>query len=214
MLVHKWMTPNPETIQCGEPVARAIHLMKEHNIRHLPVLDGTRLVGILSDRDIKEFTPSKATTLDLHELHYLLSRATVSDAMKKDPLRVGPSDTVEKAALLLHDNKIGCLPVVDGAGFVVGVLSQEDVFEALVTVMGCRSDTVRFQLTIPDAPGSIRVVADLVRAQGASIRSILTSYVDVPKGSRELVMRVAGDTTVLEQQLKAAYADLLVHRGL
>lgn len=213
MLVRKWMSPNPHTVQVHETVAEAIRLMKENDIRHLPVLEGRKLVGIVSDRDVKEFTPSKATTLDVYELHYLLSKATVADAMRRDPMRVAPEDPIERAALLMHDQKIGCLPVVDAAGEVVGILTQEDVFEALATVTGCRSDTVRFQMTIPDEPGSIKTVADRVRAYGLKLRSILTTYQDVPAGKRELILRVEGDTLALERELKEAYEDLMIHRG-
>ena len=213
MLVRKWMTPNPHRVQASDPISEAIHVMKENDIRHLPVMDGDRLVGIVSDRDLKEFSPSKATTLDVYELHYLLSKATVADAMRKDPLRVAPGDTIEKAAVLMHDNKIGCLPVVEADGKLVGILTQEDVFEALVRVTGARTDTTRLQMTIPDEPGSIKVVADKVRAHGLKIRSILTTYQDVPPGKRELILRVEGDTLALERELKEEYSDLIVHRG-
>ncbi len=214
MVVRKWMSPNPVTVGKDDPVSEAIHLMKQHKIRHLPVMDGDRLVGIVSDRDLKEYMPSRATTLDVYELHYALSRAKVSEAMRRDPLRVGPDDTIEKAALLLHDNKIGCLPVVDGDGALVGILAHEDVFEALIQVTGARTNTVRFQLTIPDEAGSIRVVADKVRAHGLKIRSILTTYQDVPEGRRELILRVEGDTLPLESELKEEYPDMVVHRGV
>ncbi len=213
MLVRKWMTPNPHRVQASDPISEAIRVMKENNIRHLPVMEGDRLVGIVSDRDLKEFNPSKATTLDVYELHYLLSKATVADAMRKDPLRVAPDDTIEKAALLMHDNKIGCLPVVEADGTLVGILTQEDVFEALVRVTGARTDTTRLQMTIPDEPGSIKVVADKVRAHGLKIRSILTTYEDVPPGKRELILRVEGDTLALERELKEDCPDLMVHRG-
>ena len=213
MLVRKWMTPNPRTIQADATVTEAVHVMKEQDIRHLPVLDGKRLVGIVSDRDLKEFAPSRATTLDVHELHYLLSKAKVADAMRRDPLRLTPEDTIERAALLMHDNRVGCLPVVNADGAVVGILTQEDVFEALVVVTGCRSDTVRFQMTISDEPGSIKVVTDKVRAAGLKLTSILTTYHGVEPGKRELILRIAGDTLALERELKQDYPDLLVHRG-
>ena len=213
MLVRKWMTPNPVTVRATDPISEAIHKMKEHDIRHLPVMDEGRLVGIVSDRDLKEFSPSPATALDVYEMHYILSKARVADAMRKDPLRVAPDDTIEKAALLMHDNKIGCLPVVEADGKLVGILTQEDVFEALVRVTGARTDTTRLQMTIPDEPGSIKVVADKVRAHGLKIRSILTTYEDVPPGKRELILRVEGDTLALERELKEDYPDLMVHRG-
>lgn len=213
MLVRKWMSPDPQTLPVDASITEAVTLQKEKGIRHIPILDGAKLVGIVSDRDLKEFSPSKATTLDVYELHYVLGRTKVSDAMHRDPLRVGPEDTIERAALLMHDNKIGCLPVVDGVGRVVGILTQEDVFEALVTVTGCRSDSVRFQMTISDEPGSIKVVTDKARELGLRIRSILTTYQDVPPGKRELILRLEGDTLALERELKEEYSDLMVHRG-
>lgn len=213
MLVQKWMTPNPRTMQAEDTVTEAVRVMKEQGIRHLPVLQDGRLVGIVSDRDLKEFSPSRATTLDVHELHYLLSKAKVTDAMRRDPLRLAPDDTIERAALLMHDNRVGCLPVVTADGAVVGILTQEDVFEALVVVTGCRSDTVRFQMTISDEPGSIKVVTDKIRSAGLKLTSILTTYQGVEAGKRELIVRVAGDTLALEGQLKREYPDLLVHRG-
>lgn len=213
MLVHKWMTAHPRTIQVDDSITEAVALMKEGNVRHLPVLRGEELVGIVSDRDVKEFSPSKATTLDIYELHYLLSKAKVADAMQRNPKRVTPGDTIERAALLMHDNKIGCLPVVDETGKVVGVLTQEDVFEALVEVTGCRSDTIRFQMTIPDEPGSIKAVTDRARAHGLNLRSILTTYVDVAPGQRELILRVAGEAGTLEEELRRDHPDLIVHRG-
>jgi acetoin utilization protein AcuB len=207
------MTPDPVTVTAATPIAEASRLMKGHGIRHLPVLEGDRLVGIVSDRDLKEYSPSKATTLEIHELHHLLSRATVAEAMTRDPVQVAPGDTIEKAARLMHDRKVGCLPVVDEDGRVVGILSQEDVFEALLVVTGARSDTVRLQMTISDEPGSIKLVADVVRAHGLKLRSILTTYQGVPEGVRELILRVEGETLALERVLQADYPDLLVHRG-
>jgi acetoin utilization protein AcuB len=213
MLVRKWMSPDPLTIQAAGSISEAVHLMKDHHIRHLPVLEGDRLVGIVSDRDLKEFTPSKATALDVYEVHYLLAKAKITAAVHPNPLRVSPEDSIEKAARLMHESRIGCLPVVDAAGKVVGILAHDDVFAALVQVTGCGTDTVRFQMTIADEPGSIKVVADKVRTHDLKIRSILTTYQDVPAGQRELVIRVGGDTLALERELKEEYPDLMVHRG-
>lgn len=213
MLVRKWMTPDPLTLEAKQPVLDAIAAMKEKGIRHIPVVDRGRLVGVVTDRDVKEFSPSKATTLDVYELHYLLSKAPLSEAMKRSPLTVGPGDTIEKAALLMHDNKIGCLPVVEPDGRLVGLLTQDDVFEALVRVTGARSDTTRLQMTIADEPGSIKVVADKARAHGAHLASILTTYVNVAPGRRELILRVSGETGTLEEELRRDYPDLIVHRG-
>jgi len=212
MLVRKWMTPNPVTLQVKDSVNEAIRLLKERKIRHLPVMDGDRLIGIVSDRDLKEFSPSKATTLDVYELRYVLSKATLESAMHKDPVWVTPDDTIEKAALLMHDKKIGCLPVMKD-GRLVGILTHEDVFEALVVITGCRSGTTRLQMTIADEAGSVKTVADKARAHNLKVRSILTTTAQVAAGTRELILRVDGDSGTLEAELKREYPDLLIHRG-
>ena len=213
MLVRKWMSTEPTTIQVGEPLTRAILLMKDNGVRHLPVMDGKKLVGVVSDRDLKEYSPSAATTLDIYELHYLLAKATVKKVMRKNPQRVTPEESIERAALLMHDNGIGCLMVVDPKGTLVGILTHADVFEALVRMTGCRSDTTRLQMTIPDEAGSIKVVADKARAHGRKILSILTSALGVPAGKRELILRVEGGGRALEDELRKEYPDLIVHQG-
>lgn len=207
------MSRDPVTLQTGMAVTKAVQLMQEKDIRHLPILDGDRLVGILTDRDLKEFSPGKASTLDIHEAHYLLSRATVEQAMSREPHWVVPEDPIERAARLLHDHKVGCLPVLEDGEVLVGILTQQDVFEALVAVTGCRSETTRLQMTIPDAPGSIKTVTDQVRAHKLKITSILTTYVDVAEGCRELILRVEGDAQELVGKLRDFYPDLVVHRG-
>jgi acetoin utilization protein AcuB len=213
MLVYKWMTQDPMTVQTEETVTHAAQLMKDHSIRHLPVLSGKKLVGIVSDRDLKEYSPSPATTLDVYELHYLLSKTTVDKAMHKNPLFVHPGDTIEKAALLMHDKGVGCLPVLDDEGAVVGILTDYDVFEALVRITGCRSDSTRLQMTIPDEPGSIKIITDQARSHGLRVSSILTTTFKVPEGKRELIVRVKGDPGTLEAELRKDYPDLIAHKG-
>ncbi len=212
MLVQKWMTPDPITLQVNDSVHDAVRLLKARDIRHLPVMEGDRLVGIITDRDLKEFSPSKATTLDVYELRHVLSKAPLASAMHPDPLWLRPEDTIEKAALLMHDNKIGCLPVEDDSEKLVGILTRDDVFEALVVVTGSRSGTTRFQMTIADAPGSLKDVADRVRTHGLKVCSLLTTTADVQDGQRELIVRVEGDAAGLEDELKAEHADLIVHK--
>ena len=132
MLVKDWMSKDPITINDDTSMMKAIHLMKQNRFRRLPVLQQGRLVGIVSDRDLKEASPSKATTLDVHELYYLLSELQVKDIMTRDPIPVAPDDTVEHAAQLMLENTISGLPVVDEKGAVVGILTQSDVFRSFM----------------------------------------------------------------------------------
>ena len=102
MLIKDWMSKSPVTAKPTTSIMKAAKLMKENGFGRLPVIDDDgRLVGIVSDRDIKEASPSKATTLDMHELYYLLSEIKVGDIMTKTVVSIGPDDTVEKAAVLM-----------------------------------------------------------------------------------------------------------------
>ena len=99
MLIREWMTKDVITVTPDTSMLKASKLMKDHNIRRLPVLDGKHVVGIVSDRDIRAASPSKATTLDMHELYYLLSEVKVKDIMTSDPVTVYDTDAVDAATL-------------------------------------------------------------------------------------------------------------------
>ena len=103
MLIREWMTKDVITVTPDTSMLKASKLMKDHNIRRLPVLDGKHVVGIVSDRDIRAASPSKATTLDMHELYYLLSEVKVKDIMTSDPVTVYDTDAVDAAALLMEN---------------------------------------------------------------------------------------------------------------
>src|SRR3990172_10854787 len=119
MLVKDWMTHDTVTITDETSMMKAIHLMKQNRFRRLPVLHENRLVGIVTDRDLKEASPSKATTLDVHELYYLLSELQVQEIMSRNPISVSQDDTVERAAQIMLEHTISGLPVVDKSGKVV-----------------------------------------------------------------------------------------------
>ena len=190
MLVKDWMSKDPITINDDTPMMKAIHLMKQNRFRRLPVLQEGRLVGIVSDRDLKEASPSKATTLDVHELYYLLSELQVKDIMTRDPITVSPDDTVEHAAQLMLENTISGLPATDEKGAVVGILTQSDVFRAFMHITGILQGGVQFALRLEDRPGLIKEVVDLLRGKGARFVSLLTSYTSAQEGYRDIYLRV------------------------
>ena len=133
MRVADWMTPKPFTLKPAESVSRAIHLMKEKRIRRIPIVsEAGKLVGIVSDRDLKDVSPSRATTLDIWELHYVLDQLTLKDVMTKNPVTVAPEMPIERAAALMLEKKVEGLPVVDSKGALVGILTEGDIFKALV----------------------------------------------------------------------------------
>jgi len=132
--VSDWMTPNPITIDKDSSIIEAIHLMKEKDIRRLPVTCKGKFCGLITDRMLKEFSPSKATSLDTWEVHYLLSKTTVTDAMNDHPFTVRPDAKLTDAAQLIHDNKLYGLCVTDTDGNLVGILTTTNIMEALITL--------------------------------------------------------------------------------
>jgi len=190
MLVKDWMTKDPVTITAETSMMKAIHLMKERRFRRLPVLHEGKLVGMVTDRDLKEASPSKATTLDVHELYYLLAELHIKEIMSKNPLAVSPEDTVEHAAQLMLENTISGLPVVNATGHLVGIITQSDVFKAFMHITGVHQGGVQFALRLEDRPGLIKEVVDVLRAKGARFVSLLSSYATAREGFRDVYIRV------------------------
>ena len=213
MFVSKWMTPNVITIDRNESLGTALRLMREHRIRRLPVVSKGKLVGIVSDRDLKGALPSQATSLDVWELHGLIDRMKISDIMTTKVITTTPDSTIERVALTMMEKKIEGLPVLDTAGNLVGIITEGDVFRALTEVTGISRKSTRISLVIPDRPGSIMEVADVVRSKGGRIFSILSTHAKVPNGSRELIMRVDianGKAAEVRKELTAKYGEVTV----
>jgi len=190
MLVKYWMTKEVITIDVNESMQQAIKLLKQHNIRMLPVMKNEKLVGIITDRDLKRASASDATTLDVHELLYLVSKIKVKDIMTRDPITVPPDFTVEETAEILLKHKISGVPVVDQAAKLVGTITQTDLLGVLISLTGIGKRGIQFACQIEDRPGSIKEVADIIRKYGGRMVSILTSYERVPQGYRRVYIRM------------------------
>jgi acetoin utilization protein AcuB len=191
MLVRNWMSKNVITVSEDDSMQDAMKLMKQHAIRMLPVLKDGNLVGVLTDRDLKRASASDATTLDVHEMLYLISKIKVKSIMSKNPIRVSPDLTVEETAEVLLANKISGAPVVDTAGKVVGTITQSDIFRVLISLTGIGNRGIQIAFMTPDR-SSIKDLADIIRNSGGRMVSILTSYDNVPEGSRKVYIRVRG----------------------
>jgi acetoin utilization protein AcuB len=192
MLVKNWMSKKVVTIDVNDSMQDAMKLLKEHEIGMLPVLKKAKLVGIVTDRDLKRASASDATTLEIHELLYLLSRIKVKDIMTKEPITVPPDFTVEETAEILLKNKISGVPVVDKKGQILGTITKSDVFRVLISLTGVGNKGIQFAFQVADRPGSIKEVADIIRSCGGRMVSILTSYENVPKGRRKVYIRMFG----------------------
>lgn len=169
MLVRKRMTPNPITITPDTSVSDAMRLMREKKIRRLPVLDhNARLVGIVSDNDLLYASPSPATSLSVWEIHDLLYRLRVDQVMTREVITVSEDTPLEEAARIMADKRIGGLPVTSGDK-LTGIITETDIFKALLAQFGARRPGVRVSVTIPSAKGTMAKIAQAIFNAGGDI---------------------------------------------
>src|SRR5690554_4021281 len=189
MLVREWMTPDPQTVNASTPVMEAMQRLREGGFRRLPVTQDGKLIGIVTDRDLKEATPSKATTLSIYELNYLLSKLVVKDVMRSPVITVRVDDPIEQAALLMEEHRVSGLPVLQD-GNLVGILTITDLMRALVSFLALREGGKRVTVDLPDEPGVLARVAD----QGAPSNIVAAVTTGIQPGhKRRLVLRATGE---------------------
>jgi len=214
MFVSDWMTRKVFTVGPDDYLSDALALMKEKCVKHVPVLKGGRLKGIISDRDIRDYSPSKATSLDIYELHYLLANTKIKEIMRTKIVSTSPDTPIEEAAMIMMDQNIGCLPVLEG-GEIVGIISDMDIFHALVDITGVRHGGTRICVTIEDRPGSIKEVADIIRKHGFGLQGVLSTYEGVKEGYRKAVIRTQGkgDFNRMKTEIEGAFRTCRIKKG-
>lgn len=132
--VEQWMTRNPYTIEADASIIEAMHLMKEKSIRRLPVTCSGKFCGLITELMIKSFMPGQSTSMDTWEIHYILSKAKVEDAMNPHPVTITPEAPLCQAAQIIHDNKLNGLCVTDADNNLVGLLTTTNLLEALIAI--------------------------------------------------------------------------------
>ena len=182
LLVRDSMTREVVTVGPETTAAEALALSREKGIRHLPVLKGGRLVGMISDRDLRSATPA----LGDPDRAEALERIRVADEMAKEVATVRPEDPIEEAAIEMYERKIGCLPVVDD-GDLVGIVTSSDVMRAFVRLVGAHAPGSRVEVALSRRPGAFAGVAGILQSAGVNIVSVLASS----KGEDEAGERVA-----------------------
>jgi acetoin utilization protein AcuB len=190
MLVKNWMSKEVITVDADDTMQNAIYTLQEQNIKMLPVMDDVKLVGIITDRDLKKASPSDATTLDMHELLFLISKIKVRDLMKEPVFTARPDDTVEEAAALLLEKKISGLPVIDEQNRLVGIITRSDIFRVLLSLSGLGKKGIQFAIRIKDMPGIIKEVRELIHEHGGRTASILSSSDNAPEGYLNFYFRI------------------------
>lgn len=176
MFVRMWMTTDVITVPPETPILEAQEIMKKHGVRRLPVVNKRgKLLGIVTKSDILEASPSDATTLSIWELNYLLARTTVEQIMVKaeDLITVSPNDPIERAALLMRKHKVGGLPVVEGS-HLVGIITESDIFEVLLKLLGVHQRGTRLTIELEDRPGALAEALEVIKDHEVNVCSIVT----------------------------------------
>lgn len=175
MSVSDFMTKNLVVVKPETPIFDAIDLMKEHDIHRLPVLENGKLVGLVTEGVISEAMPSKATSLSVYEMNYLLNKTTVGDVMVKNVQTVSPDALLEDAIAKMRENNVGVLPVVAN-GEVKGIITNNDIFDAFLKITGYNDGGTRVTLQITDDhPGILAAVTQLLADHEYSIQTIVVN---------------------------------------
>lgn len=210
MFVKLQMTTNPFTVSPDTSIPDALAVMTERGVRHLPVVEAGRVVGVISRNDIAAASPSKATTLSAQEATYLLSKLQVRKVMSHPPIVVSPDALLEEAAVILRDHKIEMLPVVS-EGALIGVITESDILDAYINVLGFRDHGTRLTIEAKDEPGVLSTMTGITARHQANIQ-----HLAVHRGQLDTSVVVVGlntpNTTAIEADLTAAGMKILGRR--
>ncbi len=179
MLVKNWMSKKVVTVRPNDSAIKAEILLKKHSIRCLPIIDEGKLVGILTERDLKRISLPSDTL-------------RVKNLMTKDPVTVPWDYTIGETAAILLKHNISGVPVVSSHGQLVGVITKGDLLRVLVPLTGVGEKGIQIALMVDDRTGSIKEIIDIIRTNGGRLMSVLTSYDEAPKGYIKVYIRMYG----------------------
>ena len=190
MLVKERMTPKPVTVTVDTPMHDALRLMRERQIRRLPVLDKAgKLVGMVSEKDLLYASPSPATTLNVFEVNYLIAKIKVGQLMSKKLITINDDCPLEEAARIMADNRVGGLPVLRD-GQLVGIITETDLFKIFLELLGAREHGLRLTLLVPNKRGMLASLAGAIAGLGGDIIALGTFVGEQPdKGLLTLKVR-------------------------
>jgi acetoin utilization protein AcuB len=177
MFVHRSMTPKAITIGKEASLLEARELMRDHNIRHLPVVDEQeKLIGVITDRDIRGAMPLENVRLpDFCKKMEMVTQLKVGDVMTPDPITIGPHDTIEDALLMFEQKKVGAFPVVDDEGRLKGIISVRDILRAFTNVLGIGQPGTLLCILVEEKVGQLKKIVDAITEEGISFGSVLVA---------------------------------------
>jgi acetoin utilization protein AcuB len=190
MLVGERMSFPVISVSPEMPIIDVLNMMKRERIRRAPVVKDGKLVGIVSDKDLLNASPSPATSLSIWELNYLLSKIRINDVMTKKVLTVSEDTPIEEAARIMADNKVGGLPVMRD-DHVVGIITETDLFKLFLELMGAREAGIRATVLVLDEPGQLAKLTREIADQGGNIIAF-TQFKGKDPSNRQVTLKVTG----------------------
>ncbi|HLO18858.1 MAG TPA: CBS and ACT domain-containing protein [Anaerolineales bacterium] len=205
MLVGERMSRPVISVSPDEPINDVLIMFRKEHIRRAPVMKGGKLVGIVSERDLLNASPSSVTTLSIWEMNYLISKVTIKDVMTKKVITVDRDTPIEEAARIMADQKIGGLPVVS-SGRVVGIITETDLFKIFLELMGARQKAIRVTATIPDQPGELAKVTKAIANSGGDFIAF-GMFSGPDANSRVITFKVQG---IRKEKIKEVLGDIVL----
>lgn len=196
MFVKERMTPNPITIQDNASITDLTQLMKDNKLKKVPVLNGTRLVGIVTDKDVDRVSPSGATLLSVFEIGALLAQTKVRDAMTREVVTCSPDTYIEDAAIKMRENRINALVVVS-EDKVVGIITESDMLDSFIAMLGGREEGNRYIVDADNVPGVLNKMGGVTNDLGINISHFVFTQC-THEGKAELLIRTTKDGRIKE----------------
>ena len=202
MAVKDFMTKRVVYVSPETTVAAAADIMREKGLRRLPVIEHDKLVGLVTEGTMAEASPSKATSLSIYEMNYLLNKTKVGDIMIKNVLTVSKYASLEDAIYIMLQNKVGVLPVVDNDQ-ISGIITDKDVFRAFLEISGYGQAGIRIGLEVPDTPRVLEKIANLIASENLNIERTIVA----PKNGTVLRVELQVEGEIGIEQLKKVFVE-------
>ncbi|WP_461250562.1 CBS and ACT domain-containing protein [Streptococcus parasalivarius] len=202
MAVKDFMTKRVVYVSPETTVAAAADIMRDKGLRRLPVIEHDKLVGLVTEGTMAEASPSKATSLSIYEMNYLLNKTKVGDIMIKNVLTVSKYASLEDAIYIMLQNKVGVLPVVDNDQ-ISGIITDKDVFRAFLEISGYGQAGIRIGLEVPDTPRVLEKIANLIASENLNIERTIVA----PKNGTVLRVELQVEGEIGIEQLKKVFVE-------
>ena len=202
MAVKDFMTKRVVYVSPETTVAAAADIMRDKGLRRLPVIEHDKLVGLITEGTMAEASPSKATSLSIYEMNYLLNKTKVGDIMIKNVLTVSKYASLEDAIYIMLQNKVGVLPVVDNDQ-ISGIITDKDVFRAFLEISGYGQAGIRIGLEVPDTPRVLEKIANLIASENLNIERTIVA----PKNDAVLRVELQVEGEIGIEQLKKVFVE-------